>query len=90
MWMTDSLVNIIQETLESGLVRPYDEPASRKFMPYVPFLGNTLNRPCKSPAAESRNGVSGKPGTNKGGYCLWEKWPAISGWLRHTDLAGNQ
>lgn len=28
---------IIKETLESGLVRPYDESASRKFMRYVPF-----------------------------------------------------
>jgi len=28
---------IIKETLEAGLVRPYDESASRKFMRYVPF-----------------------------------------------------
>ena len=28
---------IIKETLESGLVRPYDETSSRKFMRYVPF-----------------------------------------------------
>ncbi|GAB6194454.1 hypothetical protein JCM39068_42070 [Desulfocastanea catecholica] len=28
---------IIIETLEGGLVRPYDESASRKFMRYVPF-----------------------------------------------------
>lgn len=28
---------IIKETLDAGLVRPYDESASRKFMRYVPF-----------------------------------------------------
>jgi hypothetical protein len=33
----DPIIPIIKETLEGGLVRPYDESASRKFMRYVPF-----------------------------------------------------